>query len=655
MKRLNIILAIMLLLSVLLTSCGVYTPAVNDGDGTNTGTEGDTSGKPDDGNGNGDGGGESDTDEELPYTVTLNVNGKAYTPNANGGPYFVQWSDDFSIHTAELIDGRAEIYGLDKDYRVTLLNVPSGYAYNPNAYVATADSRDVSIELIKPQRTDGSGSGEYNRIELRKTGVYQVTISTPQQLVYFHFLPPEYGNYTIESWADVTENNVNPRMDLYYGTNAGAIYFDRTINDGGVSSTYTKNFKYVQTIYPDEISSTGGASVIPFAVGATAKNGSYPIKLTFSIHKDGEEDRDKQNVEMMIPTERLEKTKNYSSLLYTLTGPEINEGGNNVFHGEMFRLWAKGTGMPMISLTGERDNTIAGRLSGSYSVTFINPRTGREIVRTIEFNPTDELSGWVKITEEDKKAGTTVVGSYTYSVCKEHDFDNLSDKYCNLCGYAAAEKQAETAPSVSLIFQSGERIDYAGFTFDKDGELYYGVGDNFYHFYDEENGTWGEILYAYVSAPCRFIDLAFTQIEYQGNKNLTVNGGTQNYKYFIEGTRVFSMGYFCVNFPDNNAICPCLESGDCVGACLIGCLNCHDQCNQVTEEVLNAPGGYANYTNQDGVYAVTEELRDFLQKYSTAQLLFRDGNGHVETNPTVKVYSNEDDQWLFACAYYEKN
>jgi hypothetical protein len=63
-------------------------------------------------------------------------------------------------------------------------------------------------------------------------------------------------------------------------------------------------------------------------------------------------------------------------------------------------------------------------------------------------------------------------------------------------------------------------------------------------------------------------------------------------------------------------------------------------------------GGYADYTNSDGVYAVTEELKHFLQSYSTSQRMFADGNGWVEENPTIKVDASEEDQWLFACGYY---
>ena len=108
MKRLSQLIALLVLISILLTSCGTYTPPA-DGGNTNQPAN------PDDPNTNPDNPNNPDNQTEPPYTVTLNVNGKAYTPNAANGPYFVQWSNGFSVHTAELIDGKAEIYGLDDD------------------------------------------------------------------------------------------------------------------------------------------------------------------------------------------------------------------------------------------------------------------------------------------------------------------------------------------------------------------------------------------------------------------------------------------------------------------------------------------------------------------------------------------------------------
>lgn len=61
---------------------------------------------------------------------------------------------------------------------------------------------------------------------------------------------------------------------------------------------------------------------------------------------------------------------------------------------------------------------------------------------------------------------------------------------------------------------------------------------------------------------------------------------------------------------------------------------------------------YASLTNSDGVYPVTQELKDFLMGYSIAQAYFSDGNGWAET---VGHYnSSESNQWLFSCGYYNK-
>ncbi len=196
-------------------------------------------------------------------------------------------------------------------------------------------------------------------------------------------------------------------------------------------------------------------------------------------------------------------------------------------------------------------------------------------------------------------------------------------------------------------------------------------GDNYYHLYDEtaypETHGYGPILYAKISSPCRFMEMAFSALEYAGNKALTVSNGTENYKLFIEG---YSMLNYYTLSPTNpngkppyfcTTDCPCRESGTCgsvnitgeVGACIEGCEHCHPGCRNIPKEAIGH-AGYADYCNSDGCYAVTEELKDFLQKYSINQLLFFDGNGFVETNPSVSVYATEEDQWLFACGYYKE-
>ncbi|MBQ9124722.1 MAG: hypothetical protein IJY14_03430 [Acholeplasmatales bacterium] len=127
-----------------------------------------------------------------------------------------------------------------------------------------------------------------------------------------------------------------------------------------------------------------------------------------------------------------------------------------------------------------------------------------------------------------------------------------------------------------------------------------GILDGADYVFNEEDQFWhyqtldGPILCAKITKPCAYYEESLNLIESHGNKNLTVSNGTENYKEFIE---IY----------------------------------------------------YAAYCNSDGVCYVTPELKDFLQKFSVSQRLFRDGMGFVET---CGVYAKEDDQWLFACGYY---
>ena len=122
----------------------------------------------------------------------------------------------------------------------------------------------------------------------------------------------------------------------------------------------------------------------------------------------------------------------------------------------------------------------------------------------------------------------------------------------------------------------------------------YNEETGYWHRYYKETETYGPILCAKIAEPCAYYETALNKIEAAGNKNLTVSNGTENYKKFVEI--------------------------DYTLAC-----------------------------NSDGVCYVTNELKEFLQKFSVSQRLFFDGNGFVES---AGVYAIEQDQWLFACGYY---
>ncbi len=182
-------------------------------------------------------------------------------------------------------------------------------------------------------------------------------------------------------------------------------------------------------------------------------------------------------------------------------------------------------------------------------------------------------------------------------------------------------------------------------------------GDGYYHLVERDSDgnitSYGPTLYANINCPTKFIDAPFTHVEDPGNKNLTVSNGTENYKLFIEGfyglvdKNPTDGYYFCVTN------CPCRnsEQSPCPGACVEGCENCSKDCRPCPEEAFYNVG-YVGVANSEGRCAVTQELKEFLLKYSQNQELFKDGNGWAETNVTPRHDSDEASQWLFACGYY---
>ena len=179
--------------------------------------------------------------------------------------------------------------------------------------------------------------------------------------------------------------------------------------------------------------------------------------------------------------------------------------------------------------------------------------------------------------------------------------------------------------------------------------------DGYYHVYDEElyaaYDGWGPILYANISIPTKFVDKALNAIEYEGNRVLTVSSGTENYKLFIEGYNelIKSHGdvgpYFCLSS------CDCYKGGN-GGACATedNCKTCaQNGCRTLPRKYIGQRG-YADIAIE-GRCPVTEELKDFLQKFCISQKYFSDGNGWAEQYvPRYDAY--EDSQWLFACGYY---
>ncbi len=486
-----------LLLALLCLSCGEFSEAVGIITTTSQLAQGDS----------------PSSDEESKFTVKLIYEGAPFVPESET---YAHWTDGFSFYNAKINEkGEASVKGLDGDFRVTLSQIPEGYSYNPNIYKATNKQKDVVIELYKLKPTKGEGEEPYQSIPIDETGMYQATITNEDDIVYYEFNPKTNGVYSVVSWVDTVENNINPMCDVYNGTVAFKVY-SRTIDDGGDCAQFTKNFRHEVKITDDEI-----GNVFTFGVKATSKDGKYPIKVNFAVQLDGGFKRNEVNATWIVPKEKFKQTPEYDKSIYKFVGCETLDRGNYIFDASLYGL------------------------------------------------------------NED---------------------------------------------------------------------------DGYYHVYNEQSGKFdGPILYAYISSATRFIEKSFTTIEDDGNKALTVSNGTENYKLFIEGFySVARKGYFCTT--------------DCVGchspgeacaevgkACTVSmnCQKCTQNCRPCPDNAYGS-SGYASFTNSDGVYAVTPELKEFLEKFSASQFLFFDGNGWVETNPSIKVDAKEDAEWLFACGYYVK-
>ncbi len=197
-------------------------------------------------------------------------------------------------------------------------------------------------------------------------------------------------------------------------------------------------------------------------------------------------------------------------------------------------------------------------------------------------------------------------------------------------------------------------------------------GDGFYHVYDKEKysstGGYGPILYANITKELRLISAAdnrisFISIEYGGDREsgeiingaLTING--TNYKHFIEGYTFLSTygninggSYYCVSE------CPChTKSASNLGwACSESCTTCSSNCRRCPDGLIGNEG-YQSIANSEGMVAVTEELKLFLESFVNGQTYFLDGEGYLDSTAINGIYYQAvgDSGWLFACAYYE--
>ncbi len=514
------------------------------------------------------------------YTVSIRYDGKPYIPRAQDGVK-AQWSDGYHIYSADFgEDGVARIGNLDGDYQVSLVGLPGNYLYNTNAYQAknSKDGRHVTIDIYQPAFLQVPPvTTNYNGVKISGTGVFRIELKSADQKIFFVYSPTEAGSYAVESWVNTAEGQYNPKVDVYQGSSFYN-FFSFTLDDGGYEKGYTKNFKHIVEVAKENISTSGGGSAnFIFAIHADSKNGIYPMYLDFAITLNGDFSLDHANKTVIIPAETFAETPDYVGHHFAWAETSlIGAGGGKLFDDDLFAIWPKGTGILLQRPNGAAaGSTPAEILSGQYCMLYQN--MDADLSREITFTPdgAGATAGRVEILDyyfitaggqRTKQTTPRCAGSYRYVYNEDG--------------------------SVGLTHLSGDLIDFAAFSIDGN-RLLYGKGDDYYHLVDRENGSFGAILYAKVSAPHRFTAEAFTNIEDAGNSALTVNGW-ENHRLFFLGLQNMLFDelannpqgrgpYFCVHG------CPCRDAYDGIGIHPASCMTCQEyQCRTLPDAVYDS-------------------------------------------------------------------
>lgn len=271
--------------------------------------------------------GQSQEDEtkKVVHKVSLVYNKKIYIPEA-GEVITVVWMDDYSKYSSVIeTDGIAK-KELDGEFNIYLETLPEGYTYNPNIYKSDNENCEIQIELLKIGKiSKGKGTALYEEYKIGSAGTFQTKLESKNSKVYYEYTPNRAGYYFIESYVNIYEDSVNPKIDVYTGTFA-AKFFSETLDKGGEykKGGYTRNFKWVVKLSQDQLN-----NVFTFAVFAESKSGAYPVTVTFRITYEGEYNPDTTVSSLIMAKEADFKTPEYSSSLYTYIN---SDGGTGSYY-----------------------------------------------------------------------------------------------------------------------------------------------------------------------------------------------------------------------------------------------------------------------------------------------------------------------------------
>ena len=562
-----------------------------------------------------------------PFTVTLIYDDAPFVDT--DGMYAI-WTREGEIHNAPFIYdettgiSKASITGLDGDYAVTLSGVPTKYTYDSNAYSATNNKRNTVIELFRfYSNGTSSGADPYSAHAISRVGAYTAKITKKQPHMFYQFTPTREGTYTITTICDINANEINPSFDIYNGS-YGSWYYNHTVDSGGAEGSYTRNVSYELSLHKENI-----GQPFLFKVSESSKVESDSIEVCFIVKYEApdnsRDDHGIKNDKLTITSVDGHYVISSSNLVYA----DLLDGG--VLYGE--------------------DMQPVTRLEGKMSLI----KGGTELLR-FTFTRTS--------TDTDEAAGGDLIGSV---LVEEKNIDiggGATYKYV----VSAADGTVTLYNSVTKFYADEEILAERGEIIGPTGEIKYpeifvepGVyrfdgsmfglneEDGYYHLYNEESGKYdGPILYAKIRKENRFVP---------GHQ--PIGSPLPSEIAFIGG-----YSYVCKKCENKFSATECPKCGE--AAVYLGVMGIEDPGNDMlhsltggTEDYYSFIASYAAYVNQEtnseGVYPVDEELKEFLQKVAIYGSYFMDGNGIVEKSAELlgyRLYSSEEDQWLFACCYY---
>ena len=433
MKKIYLVI-LALLVAFCLAACGSYTPPTGGGRPSSGGGDGGEGG-------NGGGGTDDPVDEPSVFTVTL-VNAPDDLPE----DMQAIWTGKSEVHTAYFVNGVATAEGLDGDYHVTLSTLPKGYTYDCNGYTADNDEKNIQIELLEilsyrqyVRLTPNNEEEELRWYTISKYGTYRITLNSSSDSVAFMFEPSENGRFSITSWCDVTANEINPILKIYYGHRSYCQFIEE-VDGGGSGSTFAKNFRYEAEFGDENV-----GAVQPFAIKANVRGIDYPVTVDFTIKREAEYQLPSTEGEPVYATGPF-----YTGPAPTGTWRYIYEDNFSVSGGNTYYVQ-------------DQDKVVFNPNDGYYHVgTVDGPLLYARLIKDSQVFVTEYMESWInKGFTWNELAGGLVslnIGGYNYSYMINQGYAN----YCTTdeCGAHPVTKELQqflqAYASNQNLFKDGE-------------------------------------------------------------------------------------------------------------------------------------------------------------------------------------------------------